>query len=316
MRAPNSTSGATSSTPRVVDELQVDVFCFGILTDFRTRLCPAPSGSSSSPTGCTSSRARPCAGAGSGRRTTHTRRTAKWSRRARSSWWATWRTRPTGDEAGGGLRGALPTRGAPGRPRRLHGARRALAARAVRRPLRLRGGPRPGCGVRRPGGGPGRPGRLPRPAPVAGSGQVRRGDAPLRGELVPDGWSPTTTSAATPRRGPGGCCGTTATVTSASSTGTGRAGVRRLRAPPWCAAGPRRGRGRSGGLPRRPRRRAGTGTLPGRGRALRPGRRAHPRRGERPLGEQPGRRRRAGRAVQVGRGPASGVRRGAAGPRQ
>ena len=36
----SSTSGSTSLA-RIVDELQVDVFCFGILTDFRTRLFPA-----------------------------------------------------------------------------------------------------------------------------------------------------------------------------------------------------------------------------------------------------------------------------------
>ena len=36
---------------RIVDELQIDVFAFGILTDFRSRSSRAPHGSSSSRTG-------------------------------------------------------------------------------------------------------------------------------------------------------------------------------------------------------------------------------------------------------------------------
>ena len=61
---------------RVVDELQIDVFAFGILTDFRSICSPAAPGSSSWPTGCTCSRSRRCAGAASVRPTTPGPRTA------------------------------------------------------------------------------------------------------------------------------------------------------------------------------------------------------------------------------------------------
>ena len=67
---------------RVVDELQVDVFAFGILTDFRTRCSRGRPGWSSSPTACTCSRWRRCAGAASAPPTTPAPRTARWSPRA------------------------------------------------------------------------------------------------------------------------------------------------------------------------------------------------------------------------------------------
>lgn len=48
---------------RVVDDLGIDVFAFGITTDFRSSSSPAPSAWWSWPTGSRSSRSRPCAGA-------------------------------------------------------------------------------------------------------------------------------------------------------------------------------------------------------------------------------------------------------------
>jgi thymidine kinase len=55
---------------RLADELQVDVFCFGILTDFRARMFPGLRGWSSSRTGWSCSRWRRCAGAANAPRTT------------------------------------------------------------------------------------------------------------------------------------------------------------------------------------------------------------------------------------------------------
>ena len=80
---------------RLVDEMGLDVFAFGITADFRATLFPARSGSSSSPTACSSSRWRRCAGAGAGPPTTPGCSTGSWSSRA-SRWSSgTWhRPRP------------------------------------------------------------------------------------------------------------------------------------------------------------------------------------------------------------------------------
>ncbi len=61
---------------KIVDELQIEVFCFGILTDFRTELFPAPLDWSSWPTPPRCSRSRHSAGAASGPPTTPAPRTA------------------------------------------------------------------------------------------------------------------------------------------------------------------------------------------------------------------------------------------------
>ena len=61
---------------KIADELQIDVFCFGILTDFRTTLFPGSAAWSSWPTRPRSSRSRRCAGAASEPPTTPAPRTA------------------------------------------------------------------------------------------------------------------------------------------------------------------------------------------------------------------------------------------------
>jgi hypothetical protein len=63
---------------RIVDELEIDVFCFR-----------APRGWSSWPTARRSCRLRPCAGVASAPPTTRVSRTGSWSPRVRSSSWAT-----------------------------------------------------------------------------------------------------------------------------------------------------------------------------------------------------------------------------------
>ena len=145
-----------------------------------------------------------------------------------------------------------------------------------------------------------------RPAPAAGTRcptrGVRGGDAPGRASRRPGrSWS-TTTGRPRARAGPGGCCATTATTTCGCSTAAGRPGwptaARSRRAT--LDAGPGDFTARPGQLPvveadararragagRRPRARA----LPRRDRADRPGRRPHPRRGQRADRQQPRRR--------------------------
>ena len=63
---------------RIVDELGIDVFAVGILTDFRTRLFPARSVWSSCAIGWRRSRCDRCAGAGLGPRTTPGRSREPW----------------------------------------------------------------------------------------------------------------------------------------------------------------------------------------------------------------------------------------------
>ena len=158
----------------------------------------------------------------------------------------------------------------------------------------------PGGGVRRPrhraGRPPGAGGR--HPLPTRG---LRGGDAP-RGVRRHGrrSWS-TTTGVDAGAAGPGGCCGSTATPTSGSSTAGGRPGSttaarwsRALRERPGRlhrsarpAAAGRRRRARGPGARRRPRTRA----LPRRERADRPGRRAHPGSGQRADSRQPAGRR-------------------------
>jgi len=55
---------------RIVDELQIDVFAIGLLTDFATRLFPGSQGWLSSATGLRLCKSARCAGAVSERRTT------------------------------------------------------------------------------------------------------------------------------------------------------------------------------------------------------------------------------------------------------
>ena len=112
-------------------------------------------------------------------------------------------------------------------------------------------------------------------------------------------WSSTTTGPASPPAGPGGCCATTATRTCGCSTvpgpawleaggavhtGTVLPGRGDFTAPPGRDAARRgRRRARRTGAGRR----AGAGALPRRDRADRPGRRPHPRRGQRADVDQP-----------------------------
>lgn len=56
---------------RIVDDLDMDVFVFGITTDFRAELFPGPQCLTNWPTGSSSSRSRPSAGAAPA--PTHTR---------------------------------------------------------------------------------------------------------------------------------------------------------------------------------------------------------------------------------------------------
>lgn len=55
--------GQIDQLARVVDDLGLDVYAFGITTDFRSKLFPAPSAWSSWPTASRSCRWRPSAGA-------------------------------------------------------------------------------------------------------------------------------------------------------------------------------------------------------------------------------------------------------------
>lgn len=71
---------------RVVDDLDLDVFAFGITTDFRSKLFPGSQRLSSWPTASRSSRSRRSAGAGRGPRTTRVRAAGRWWSRARRSW--------------------------------------------------------------------------------------------------------------------------------------------------------------------------------------------------------------------------------------
>ena len=68
---------------RIVDELQIDVFCFGILTDFRTQLFEGSARLVEPRTAPTRSRSRRCAGAANEQPTTPAPRTARWSPKAR-----------------------------------------------------------------------------------------------------------------------------------------------------------------------------------------------------------------------------------------
>lgn len=68
--------GQIDQLARIVDELGIDVFAVGILTDFRTLLFPARRGWSSWPTGSRRCRSDPCAGVESGPPTTPVRWTA------------------------------------------------------------------------------------------------------------------------------------------------------------------------------------------------------------------------------------------------
>ena len=72
------TAGQVDQLARIVDELQIDVFAVGILTDFQTRLFPARSGWSSSATGSRCCRSALCAGAATGPPTTPVRSTGRW----------------------------------------------------------------------------------------------------------------------------------------------------------------------------------------------------------------------------------------------
>ena len=63
---------------RLADELQIDVFCFGILTDFRATLFPGSAGWWSSRTGWSCCRSRHCAGAVNEPRTTPVRSVGRW----------------------------------------------------------------------------------------------------------------------------------------------------------------------------------------------------------------------------------------------
>ena len=72
-------AGQVEQLARVVDELQIDVFAIGLLTDFKTRLFPGSSGWSSWPTGSRCCRSGHCAGAVHPPRTTLARRMGLWS---------------------------------------------------------------------------------------------------------------------------------------------------------------------------------------------------------------------------------------------
>src|SRR5215212_1040009 len=63
---------------RLADELQIDVFCFGIRPTSAPPCSPARPGWWSSPTGWNCSRSRRCAGVVSGPRTTPVRSAVKW----------------------------------------------------------------------------------------------------------------------------------------------------------------------------------------------------------------------------------------------
>ena len=67
---------------RIVDDLGLDVFAFGITTDFRSKLFPGSQRLVELATAWRCSRSRRCAGAAPGRRTTPARSTARWSSRA------------------------------------------------------------------------------------------------------------------------------------------------------------------------------------------------------------------------------------------
>ena len=81
---------------RIVDEMGVDVFAFGITADFRATCSLGRSGSSSWPTGYRSCRWRRCAGAGGEPPTTPGSSTVTWSSKASRSSSATPSRRPRG----------------------------------------------------------------------------------------------------------------------------------------------------------------------------------------------------------------------------
>ena len=85
----------SSSWPAMVDELGIDVYAFGITTDFRTRLFPgSPAAGRAGRPRRAAAGARPCAGAGGEPRTTPAPSTGSWSSRASRSSSATSRAPP------------------------------------------------------------------------------------------------------------------------------------------------------------------------------------------------------------------------------
>ena len=74
---------------RIVDELQLDVYCFGILTDFRTELFPGTRRLVELCDRMELLQVRPRCWCGEPRRTTPAPSTAGWSPKAARWWWAT-----------------------------------------------------------------------------------------------------------------------------------------------------------------------------------------------------------------------------------
>ena len=89
------TTAQCDQLARAVDELEVEVYAFGLITDFRGRLSPAPPGCSRSPTSACRCRSKRAAGAGRGPPTTPASSTARSPTRARPSWSATRPSRGT-----------------------------------------------------------------------------------------------------------------------------------------------------------------------------------------------------------------------------
>ena len=74
---------------KIADELQIDVFCFGILTDFRTSLFPGSARLVELADRTEVLQVEALCWCGGARPTTRGPRTASWSPRATSWWWAT-----------------------------------------------------------------------------------------------------------------------------------------------------------------------------------------------------------------------------------